>query len=541
MALRYRAGRPLQRSAPTIQYKFQVQLYDFACEALQTQDQPCDAYLKIQFDEGKPTKTAVEPDNASPEWGFKTAFQHPVAYLEQLCKRHLKVQCFNARGGRLIGSASVDLQTVACGPTHYQFTLRGSEDGEPQGTLKFTCVMRMVSPNLTVVCQDLTLTMLGCYASASLQIISTLEEKDDKVAHAPHSQQGVWPGPFSFVFETTLKEFLKADETFGCRFVVTDEMGVRQGEALLEYRKCFSVKAETIMDFKVPVTFTCTVEGEDAPSDMGSVGELEGIVLYQNLPVYAQMVNGVYVDGHVEGGHLLIEGLSYPQCMPEPPPVWLDPGDRTGFDCFLADQDQDAAHLNVDDLDDKQLSEALAQIDLPPPWEKRRERGGGKMYFSDPRSRRMTWKDPRFLSESWDQRIDQQTGKVYFLFHKTRQTSSIDPRGCPAGWEMRLSKSGDVYFAHMPARKSTWIDPRGLPEQIEAALDDQGRMYFKCNETKTTMWEDPRDNQQEVVLAHWRHQQSVAWWRDQIFHEIEQRADEQRAEMERADEEDSDA
>lgn len=267
---------------------------------------------------------------------------------------------------------------------------------------------------------------------------------------------------------------------------------------------------------------------------MGAVGELEGVVLYQNLPTFAQMVNGLYIDGHVDHGHLFIEGLPFPQCMREPPPVWQDPCDRAGFEQILADlqhEENDAAKF--DDLDDKQIMDALAQIDLPPPWEKRRERAGGRMYFLDSRSRRMTWKDPRFLPENWDQRIDPQTGKVYFQYHKTRQTCSIDPRGCPPGWEMRISKNGEVYFAHLPAMKTTFIDPRGLPEHIEAALDDLGRMYFKNNEAKTTAWEDPR-HEQQVILAKWRHQQSVSWWKEQVMREIEQRAD-----MERLEDDDS--
>merc|ERR1719229_831359 len=99
----------------------------------------------------------------------------------------------------------------------------------------------------------------------------------------------------------------------------------------------------------------------------------------------------------------------------------------------------------------------------------------------------------------------------------------VDPRGCPPSWDMRLSKTGDIYFAHMPAMRTTWFDPRGLPENVEAALDDLGRMYFKFHETKTTSWEDPRTGQQEVVLATWRHQQSLNWLREQVLRELEQR------------------
>merc|ERR1711924_554627 len=177
-------------------------------------------------------------------------------------------------------------------------------------------------------------------------------------------------------------------------------------------------------------------------------------------------------------------------------------------------------------MGDKTLSEALEKIDLPPPWELKRERPNsgahGRVYFADPRSRRTTWKDPRFLPENWDQRIDPQTGKVYFQYHKTRQTTYVDPRGCPSGWEMRLSKNGDIYFAYQPAMKTTFVDPRGLPDAFDPALDDHGRLYFKNHHLKTTTWEDPRLDQQEVTLIKWRQTQSHRWLKEQVWNELEE-------------------
>jgi len=428
---------------------------------------------------------------------------------------------------------------MACGPTNYQVTLRGGEKKEARGTLKFTCVMKMISTNLTMICQDLTLTMQGCYAPARLQISSTLDEVENRgakqVQNAPHSPEGVWPGPFSFVFETTLKDLLKSPSPECLRFNVIDEWGVRQGEAFLEFRKAFSTKPDTPICFKVPVTYTGTVDGEQEPESFGMVGELEGVILYQNLPVFAQLVNGMWVDGQVEGGHWFMDGLPYPQCMLDPPPVWQDPTDRMGFEFLGTDQQQNDENESTPiDFDDRQLAELLVHVDLPPPWEKRRERAGGRMYFFDPRSRRMTWKDPRFLPENWDQKIDPQNGKVYFHYHKTRQTTYVDPRGCPPGWDMRLSKAGDIYFAHLPAMQTTFIDPRGLPEHVEPALDEFARMYFKFHESKTTCWEDPRIGQQEVVLAKWRHVESMMWLKEQVLREIEQRQ-----ELENREEEDA--
>ncbi|CAE7552747.1 Itch [Symbiodinium microadriaticum] len=179
-----------------------------------------------------------------------------------------------------------------------------------------------------------------------------------------------------------------------------------------------------------------------------------------------------------------------------------------------------------DDIHEEWFVEAIEKVDLPPPWEKRRVRGGGdrpgRMYFLDPRSKRTTWKDPRFLPDSWDQRVDPGSGKVYFQYHKTRKTTYVDPRSCPVGWDMRLSKDGEIYFAYLPAMRTTLIDPRGLPDNFDAALDDSARMYFKNHENQSTTWDDPRSGQQEVTLTKWRQAQSTRWWKEQVWREIEE-------------------
>lgn len=501
---------------------FKVQIYDFTCEGLVTTEQ-CDPYLKIDFDNFKLFKTDVEENNNSPEWSFKAGFHYKVQYLEKLAGSELRIQCFNRLNSKIIGEASIDLQTVVCGPARYELTLRDSIR-ERRGTLKFCCTMKMLSPNLTVSCQDLQLKMQGFPAPARLTISSTLSE-DVRGVDVPHSNEGVWQGPFDISFETALGDLLKAPNLECLVFVVFDEMGVRQGEAHLEFRKAFTTKENVPIPFKVPVTYTCTVDGEVPTREsepMGAVGELDGVVLYHNLPVYAQMAGGICVDGQIEGGFWLYEGLPYPRVLQQPPPLWQEHFETLSTDPDAAHEDQG---VNFDAIDDKWVYEALEKIDLPPPWEKRRERVGdrcGRCYFVDPRSKRTTWKDPRFLPEGWECKIDPQSGKVYFQYHKTRQTTFVDPRSCPSGWDMRLSRNGEIYFAYLPAMKTTFIDPRGLPDNVDAALDDYGRMYFKNHEMKSTTWDDPRVDQPEVTLTKWRQAQSMRWWKEQVWREIDE-------------------
>eukprot|EP00448_Togula_jolla_P010708 CAMPEP_0170605048 /NCGR_PEP_ID=MMETSP0224-20130122/19766_1 /TAXON_ID=285029 /ORGANISM="Togula jolla, Strain CCCM 725" /LENGTH=536 /DNA_ID=CAMNT_0010930027 /DNA_START=18 /DNA_END=1628 /DNA_ORIENTATION=+ len=514
----------LVREAPK-EHKFKVQMCDFSCQGLRASS-PFEPYLKINFDNFKIFKTDHGSNNEDPEWGFKAGFHYTMKYLEQLRDRKIRLYCHNRTNGQLIGETSIDLQTVACGPTNFRLTLHDPNSSEPCGTLKFTCVMKMIS-SVTVIFKKLRLTMQGSKAPARLHILSKLATADEHPAELrlPHSSEGTWHGPYGISFETSLADLLKVrgDALESMNFVAIDEMGVRQGEATLPFRSFFSTKPETIVPFKVRVTYSLPVDGvEEAEQEpVGAVGELAGELFYQNLPAYAQMVGGNCVDGGIEGGSWLFEGLPYPAVMGERPPPLV----QATHECFSEQEPHHEDHeATLDDIDDRTILEASEKIELPAPWEKRRERIGDRCrtYYIDPRSRRTTWKDPRFLPEHWDQRIDSQTGKVYYQYHQTHQTTFVDPRCCPQGWDMRLSKTGEIYFAFLPAMQTTFTDPRGLPEGFDVALDDFGRTYFKDHRRQLTTWDDPRDGQQEVTLTKWRHTQSQKWWKEQVWRELEE-------------------
>lgn len=536
--------------------KFKVQMYDFSCQGLSVGEKS-ETYLKIDFDNFKLFETDIEKNSLDPEWVFKAGFTYAINGIDRLCSRKVAVQCFDRKdGSRLVGEASMDLETIACGPTHFRLTLRGpsvgDDLGEPRGFLRFICVMKMISPNLSVVARDLQLTMQGSPAPARLEMRVTLAAEADsqeQIVKLPHSDEGVWTGPYSISFESSLVDLLKAPAQECLSVLAIDEMGVHQGEARLPFRSAFCPKDDSATTFKVPVSYSWPSDGAEDTEPIGAVGQLEGSLSFQNVPKIAQMAGGCNVDGQIEGGCWLCEGLPYPQALAQPPPVWQEPFHLTGTEAYGEHSlngnherpNEETENTDWDDIDDKAFLEALDKIELPPPWEKRRDRSGdhSRCYFADSRSRRTTWKDPRLLPDNWEQRVDRETGKVYFQYHKTRETTYVDPRGCPTGWEMRLSKAGDVYFAYLPAMQTTYIDPRGLPEGVDAALDDQGRMYFKHHHTRSTAWEDPRDNQQEVTLTKWRQAQSARWWKEHVRKELDELL-KQRNESDERDEEESD-
>ncbi|CAJ1427100.1 unnamed protein product [Effrenium voratum] len=307
-----------------------VQLYEFACELL---DAP-EAGPRIDFDNYKLFKTNAEQNSRNPEWSFKAGFQYECPYLEKLKHRSLRVQCCNRTPHNILGEASLDLHTIACGPSHVKLTLKDSgkhENGQARGILRFVCVMKMISPDFSIIFQDLRLTMLGCPASASMTISCSLPEAEHQSIEVPHSREGSWSGPLGLKLETNLADVLKAPHLEHLSFFVLDETSVRQGEAVLEFRRAFSPRADCRVSFKVPVTYTCTDSASDWGEPMGAVGELEGCILYRNLPVFAQMVGGVCVDGQVDGGFWLYEGLPYPQAMSHPPPLLQEVGAGSPF------------------------------------------------------------------------------------------------------------------------------------------------------------------------------------------------------------------
>lgn len=299
-------------------------------------------------------------------------------------------------------------------------------------------------------------------------------------------------------FQTCLADLLQASSLVTFQLQSHD----LDASATLEPRK-----AAKEVNFKVPLV----VSLPSLPSSE-TIGELEGTLIFQNLPVFAQMSGGLCVDGQVVGGFVLCEGLPFPRSMSDPPLREMGP--------MGAVEDCEVVPVS-EDMEDSFL-EAMDRIILPFPWERRvAQNRPGHFYFLDPRSERTTWKDPRFLAKGWEQRIDPR-GQVYFQYHVTRQTTTIDPRGCPVGWDMRLSDDGEIYFAFRPAMRTTRRDPRGLPEHVDPALDQRGRMYFKVHDTQSTTWEDPRAGQPEVTLKLWRQAQRKRWWKEKVRKEVEE-------------------
>eukprot|EP00820_Chromera_velia_P023549 Cvel_32081.t1-p1 / transcript=Cvel_32081.t1 / gene=Cvel_32081 / organism=Chromera_velia_CCMP2878 / gene_product=NEDD4-like E3 ubiquitin-protein ligase WWP1, putative / transcript_product=NEDD4-like E3 ubiquitin-protein ligase WWP1, putative / location=Cvel_scaffold4905:2508-6679(+) / protein_length=405 / sequence_SO=supercontig / SO=protein_coding / is_pseudo=false len=388
-----------------------------------------------------------------------------------------------------IGEASIDLLTLCTGPRNITLTLMDGPNSA--GQISFICVMKMLS-ELRLTLKDVVLTFGGNPHGAQLQVFPSLDETNQIALN--YSETGTWAESTVLVFETSIWDLVGPSQDEFLRIQVIDRNSALEGEALLAFSHYFRLQGSEPVPFKVPVS----TGGHVSP-----VGEVSGVLVYDNQPTYAQLAGGMCQDRNISGGYLIYPGLPLPPNVTTPPALLpartqeqhtappdqqthaLAPPTTGGGGGGASPPVAQAATQMV--TPSQQLHwEYMDDIALPPDWEMRKDRRTGRPYFADHRSRRTCWTDPRFLPENWDQRIDPQTGRVYYAYHKTKKTSFIDPRGCPHGWEARLTTTSNMYFAYHPTKQTTFTDPRGLPENVTPALDNQGGMILSCSCGETT-------------------------------------------------------
>ncbi|CAD7966886.1 unnamed protein product [Amoebophrya sp. A25] len=539
-------------------HRFSVKFFDFSLRGVPHAQEP---FLRVDFDHFKCFQTDRErlPEHLYQqqhhhvfEWGFKAGFIYQTRALEKLSVKKFKIFCYDHHAttssgsgsqqqgpAALLGSAEIDLRTLACGPSLIRLGLQDSTGNLVQGgQLEFTCLMKMLSNEFTINLKNLRLSIQGWPAAARLEVSSSLRE--DIIVEAPFSTAGAWEEGISLQFETTLMDLLNTSSREGLRILVQDEGGNEQGTVSLSFRDYFDANLEKarLLDSKhTPLTrqqHRFEVREAVTYGDEGDqVGELSGVLTYASLPKYAQMIGGVLeratIQGErierIEGGYMLVPGLPYPVSLQQPPPAFSEEAKNIGEDVERDDGQQLAGSNGStgrfgfappalgEEFEGPKWNETPDDIDLPPNWELRKA-SSGRPYFADHRTKKTSWTDPRFMPDNWDQRADPITGKVYFAYHKTRQTTFVDPRGMPPGWEMRLSRSGIEYFAYYPTKQTSWTDPRGLEDGIDMCLDPKGRVYFRDHRDGTTSWDDPRERvPNPMALRKWEYRQ---WWKHQV-------------------------
>jgi len=425
---------------------------------------PRDVHLLVNFDEGfKDLRTESALCKPEAKWGFDAYFRYSLPDLQQLCERKLRIQCRESMSDCLIGEASIDLESIASGPSAIRLTMSrwgpdvdGSGGVVSTGVVRFCCGMRLASL-VAIAAKELQLqTLEGRQVAGAVELSCRL--MPEATVALSYNDQGFWKGPCGPSFETTLPDLLKAPDEETLRFAVKAVLFEGKeliGEAALPFRGYFDLAHGVEIPFKLDVT-------EDIASPPRL--RLEGCLQYGNLPhSLAQMVGGCRADEHIEGGTRFWDFLPCTASLPAEQATLVDNGLRYEPQSSapkrprFSPADADAAHA------------------LPPLWE----------HCADP------------------------SGQTALFKYKGQYLTPTDPRYCPKFWEQRLSADGSVYYGYSKTRQTTYTDPRGLPMHYTIKLDQEGELFFKNHLTQAIEHNDPRDGQSNSTLTKWRQEEAT--------------------------------
>jgi len=239
----------IQNLQQKMTHKFSVKIFDLVASCLPPDTQ--EPYLKLDFDRFKLFQTDKEKGGADTEgkfeWGFKAGFIYTTKALEKLNQKKLKLHCYDAKGNPgsenpLIGSAEIDLRTLACGPSALRLKLYDARN-EPTGLIEFNCNMRMASAGFCVLFEELAVTMQGSAAPCKLSISTSLRA-DIAPVGAPFSLSGDWKqSQMSLHYDATLDDLVRNEIL---KIVVQDEFGNEQGTVEMPFREYFGQRSKLV-------------------------------------------------------------------------------------------------------------------------------------------------------------------------------------------------------------------------------------------------------------------------------------------------------
>ncbi|CEM28692.1 unnamed protein product [Vitrella brassicaformis CCMP3155] len=289
-------------------HNFDVKLFGFSCGGISA-SRIRDAepfHLTVNFDGSCGFQTEAVT-GVEPHWTCSRRFAYQTSSIDTLTTKYLSISC--ADGAAVVGEASVDLRTLATGPTRYSLTLKDGQ--KAMGTVRFTCVMEMKT-SVAITVKNL---FLSCSKAmgASIRVVPSMASSLD--FSFPYSAEGHWRGDRTVIVDTALWGLLRADMEEHLLFYALDRDGFVVATAKVAFCEHFSMDGTAA--FRVPLAPTSAVSGHLS-------GELE----YQNCPPLAQLAGGIYCDRPapiVHGGYRLVANLPYPPGLQEAPPVLSSP------------------------------------------------------------------------------------------------------------------------------------------------------------------------------------------------------------------------
>eukprot|EP00762_Andalucia_godoyi_P006015 ANDGO_00056.mRNA.1 WW domain-containing protein A len=314
---------------------FRVHVSNFAVSnlPLTSSHKEPDPYIQGDFDHFRTFKTSHFPKTRDASWtDHVIEFKYETRHVKFLDKKEFLLEVYDySRFGTnvLIGSVTVDLESLATGPVHHDLLLR--KNGVPAGRISFRCVFENIS-EVVFTFKELSaqISVVGTalagqpHANAYLvyQWTSDWEQKQ-KVATAKQSCvitngsgfSSTWHDAPQLFREVSLAEFLNGSVTFSFRSARTGEDAVL-GSALMSISKYISGLGSASWPPSNAVNVSESIVG---PSGL-IIGTFSGLLFLANVPVLGQMVGGVRNETGVHSGKALLGSLAPDTRLPMPIP-----------------------------------------------------------------------------------------------------------------------------------------------------------------------------------------------------------------------------
>ena len=282
-------------------------------------------------------------------------------------------------GETCIGEASVDLLTIASGPSVINTYIRDKK-GRRKGVLQFKCYMSLVLLEWPIILKNLQIERKYRNGSSRISLTSTCEGSDVIHSFSVSEQE------LKFVHPTVeMSELLSPDPPAGLQLSLLSNESDKLYETFIPYRDIFPQSRE-----ENERTFSC-----DGIISACAVFPIATARIAQLIGVNIELApNGKSVSGDAR---IIFPGFVIAPNLPQNIPVWTQETMSTSTNKSLRG------------------------------WEERVDLETGVRYFAYRNTRQTTFVDPRGLPSDWEQRISED-GRVYFLRPHDSTTTYNDPR-----------------------------------------------------------------------------------------------------------------
>eukprot|EP01120_Amphizonella_sp_Union-15-10_P001004 TRINITY_DN1106_c0_g1_i2.p1 TRINITY_DN1106_c0_g1~~TRINITY_DN1106_c0_g1_i2.p1 ORF type:complete len:402 (+),score=72.76 TRINITY_DN1106_c0_g1_i2:62-1267(+) len=293
----------------TLPIVFSVFLSDLRAEDLAclTETGYNNPYLKVYFPGKPPIKTEVQKRTLNPRWRFKSEFYYSeILFPDLLPQKYMAIECWHNRmfNDKFIGRASIDLFTLATGPSHYTLNLK-KEDNSDAGRVFFKIQMDEVR-NMIIRLESLVLVPNDESSADTLYLeyrYSAKRSIDPTYKSSVMSVEKLTTIEASpMIVNASLKSFQEESIEIKVKKKSVSKLKttIQNSQCRVQFSTYFSPEENVGMPFKEPLMLSGKI-----------VADLIGVVKYANLPKFAQMKGGTFDENGIQGG-LVVVGATPP-------------------------------------------------------------------------------------------------------------------------------------------------------------------------------------------------------------------------------------